>query len=73
MILSRAKRFLLIIAASLAAATFSTSSFGADVSEKGTGSQKVDPQADKQKLIESRKEQNQKTRRAERRRKVWSQ
>lgn len=44
----------------MAAGTLSVSSFGADVSEKGTQSQKVDPQTDKERLIESRKEQQQK-------------
>jgi hypothetical protein len=57
MIVSRTKIFFLTIAALLAAVMISASSFGADVSEKGTGSQKADPQTDKQRLIESRKEQ----------------
>jgi hypothetical protein len=60
MIVSRAKRFLLIVAAALAAGLFSVPSFGADVSEKGTKSQKADPQTDKERLIEGRKEQQQK-------------
>ena len=64
MIESRAKRFFLIIIASLAVGAFSASSFGADVSEKGTATekspQKTDPQADKERLIESRKAQQQK-------------
>src|SRR5262245_12881105 len=60
MILSRTKRFLAVIVASLAVGAFSASSFGADVSEKGTGPQKTDPQADKQRLIEGRKDQQQK-------------
>src|SRR6516225_2736837 len=56
MIASRAKRVFLIIVTSLAAA-------GAFSACKGTGtensSQKVDPQADQQRLIDSRKELNQ--------------
>jgi hypothetical protein len=60
MIVSRTKRFFLIIVASLVAGTLSVPSFGADVSEKGTQSQKVDPQTDKERLIDSRKEQQQK-------------
>jgi hypothetical protein len=51
---------LLIIAAALAAGTLTVSSFGADVSEKAAQSQKVDPQAEKDRVIESRKEQQQK-------------
>jgi len=43
MIASRAKRFLLIIVTLLAAGALATSSFGADVSEKGTAPQKADP------------------------------
>ena len=60
MIVTRPKRFFLIIAAALAVGALSVSSFGADVSEKGTQSQKVDPQTDKEGVIESRKEQQQK-------------
>jgi hypothetical protein len=60
MIISRTKRFFLISVASLAVSGFSVSSFGADVSEKGTQSQKVDSQTDKERVIESRKEQQQK-------------
>ena len=60
MIVSRTKKFLLIIVATLAAGVLNAPSFGADVSEKATGSQKSDPQADKDRLIESRKEQQQK-------------
>ena len=64
MIISGTKRFLLTIVALLVAGMLTTSSFGADVSEKGTATeqspQKTDPQADKQRLIESRKEQQQK-------------
>jgi hypothetical protein len=60
MIVSQTKRFFLMIAASLAVGALSVSSFGADVSEKGTQSQKVDPQTDKERVIESRKEQQQK-------------
>jgi hypothetical protein len=57
---TRTKKSFLIIAAALAAGTLSVSSFGADVSENATPSQKVDPQTDKDRLIESRKEQQQK-------------
>jgi hypothetical protein len=60
MTVTRTKKSFLIIAAVLAAGTLSLSSFGADVSEKGTQSQKVDPQTDKERLIEGRKEQQQK-------------
>jgi hypothetical protein len=60
MIVTRTKRFFLIIIALFAVGTLSVSSFGADVSEKGTQSQKVDPQTDKERVIESRKEQQQK-------------
>ena len=55
MIVSRAKRFFLIIVASLAVGILSVSSFGC-----GRDSQKTEPQADKQRLIESREELNQK-------------
>ena len=55
MIVSRTKRFLLIIAAFLAAGMLSVSSFGC-----GRDSPKTEPQADKQRLIESREELNQK-------------
>jgi hypothetical protein len=57
---TRTKKSFLIIATALVAGTLSVSSFGADVSEKGTQSQKVDPQTDKERLIEGRKEQQQK-------------
>jgi hypothetical protein len=60
MIVGRTKRFFLIIVAALTAGILSVPSFGADVSEKGTQSQKVDPQTDKERVIESRKEQQQK-------------
>jgi len=60
MIASRAKKLFLIIAATLTAWVLSVPSFGADVGEKGTESQKSDAQADKQRLINSRKEQQQK-------------
>jgi Skp family chaperone for outer membrane proteins len=59
MIIARTKRFFLIIVAVLAAGLFSLPSFSAEVSEK-TGSQKSDAQTDKERLIESRKEQQQK-------------
>jgi hypothetical protein len=59
MIVSRTKRFFLIIAAVLTAGVLSVPSFAADVSEK-TGSQKSDAQTDKERVIESRKEQQQK-------------
>ena len=59
-IASRSKKFFSITVAALTLGGFSASSFGADVSEKGTESQKVDPQSDKERLIESRKEQQQK-------------
>ena len=55
MIESRARRFLFVIIASL-----SIGAFGASSCDKGTGSQKTDPQTDKERLIESRKEQQQK-------------
>jgi hypothetical protein len=60
MIVRRTKKFLLISVTSLAVGAFGISSFGADMSEKGTGSQKSDAQPDKDRLIESRKEQQQK-------------
>src|SRR5262245_1253878 len=59
MIVRRSKRFFLIIVAALTAGVLSVPSFGADVSEK-TGSQKSDAQTDKERVIESRKEQQQK-------------
>jgi hypothetical protein len=43
MTVTRTKKIFLIIAASLATGMLSDSSFIADVSEKGTGSQKSDP------------------------------
>jgi hypothetical protein len=58
MTVTRTKRFFLIIAA-LAAGVLSVPSFSAEVSEK-TGSQKSDAQTDKERLIEDRKEQQQK-------------
>jgi hypothetical protein len=59
MTISRSKRLLLISIPWLAVSAFSASSFGADVSEK-TGSPKSDAQTDKERVIESRKEQQQK-------------
>jgi hypothetical protein len=58
--MTRTKRFLSIVVLALAAGLLSVSAFGADVSEKGTASQKADPQTDKERLIEGRKEQQQK-------------
>ena len=55
MIESRARRFLFVIIASL-----SIGAFGASSCDKGTAPQKTDPQTDKERLIESRKEQQQK-------------
>jgi hypothetical protein len=55
-----AKKFLLTIAAVFTAGILSAPVFGADTSEKGAGSQKTDAEAAKQKVIESRKEQQQK-------------
>ena len=60
MVVSRGKKLLIISVTALAVGALGVPSFGADVSEKGTTSQKVEPQADKQRLIESRKEQQQK-------------
>jgi hypothetical protein len=60
MIFSQAKRFLAASVVSLAIGALSISSFSADVSEKGTPPQKTDAQTDKERLIESRKEQQQK-------------
>jgi hypothetical protein len=59
MTISRTKRLILISIAWLAVSAFSASSFGADVSEKA-GSQKSDAQTDKERVIEGRKEQQQK-------------
>jgi hypothetical protein len=59
MIVRRTKSFFLIIVAALTAGVLSVPSFGADVSEK-TESQKSDAQTDKERVIESRKEQQQK-------------
>jgi hypothetical protein len=59
MSVTRTKRFVLISVAALTAGILSVPSFGADVSEK-TGSQKSDAQTDKERVIESRKEQQQK-------------
>jgi len=55
MIVSRTKRFLLITVASL-----SLAAFGASSCDKGTAPQKTDAQTDKERLIESRKEQQEK-------------
>ena len=55
MIESRARRFLFVIIASL-----SLGAFGASSCDKGTAPQKTDAQTDKERLIESRKEQQQK-------------
>ena len=55
MIPSRTKRFFLTILALLA-----VGAFGASSCDKGTGSQKTDAQTDKERLIESRKEQQEK-------------
>jgi hypothetical protein len=60
MIASGTKKFFLIMGALFAACVVSVTSFGADVSEKTTKSQKTDPQTDKERLIEGRKEQQQK-------------
>jgi hypothetical protein len=60
MTVTRTKRFLSIIGAALVAGVLSVPSFSADVSEKETKAQKVDPQTDKERVIESRKEQQQK-------------
>ena len=55
MVVSRARRFLFVIIASL-----SLGAFGASSCDKGTAPQETDAQTDKQRLIESRKEQQQK-------------
>ena len=55
MIAGRTKRFFFIIIASL-----SLGAFGASSCDKGTAPQKTDAQTDKERLIESRKEQQQK-------------
>jgi hypothetical protein len=55
MVASRARRFLFVIIASL-----SLGAFGASSCDKGTAPQKTDAQTDKERLIESRKEQQQK-------------
>src|SRR5262245_55810677 len=55
MIESRARRFLFVIIASL-----SLGAFGASSCDKGTAPQKTDAQTDKERLIESRKEQQEK-------------
>jgi hypothetical protein len=57
MVISRAKRVFSIIVASLAVGTFSASCEKETPTEKS--SQKSDAQADKERLIESRKEQQQ--------------
>jgi hypothetical protein len=55
MIISRTKRFFLTILALLA-----VGAFGASSCDKGTAPQKTDAQTDKERLIESRKEQQEK-------------
>ena len=55
MIAGRTKRFFFIIIASL-----SLGAFGASSCDKGTAPQKTDAQTDKERLIESRKEQQEK-------------
>ena len=55
MVVSRTRRFLFVIIASL-----SLGAFGASSCDKGTAPQKTDAQTDKERLIESRKEQQQK-------------
>jgi hypothetical protein len=64
MVAIRARRFLVVIVASLAVGALSAPSFGADADVKGTTTekspQKSDPQADKERLIESRKAQQEK-------------
>ena len=55
MIESRARRLLFVIIASL-----SLGAFGASSCDKGTAPQKTDAQTDKERLIESRKEQQEK-------------
>ena len=55
MIESRARRFLFVIIASL-----SLGAFGASSCDKGTAPQKTDAQTDKERLIESRKEHQEK-------------
>jgi hypothetical protein len=55
MVVSRARRFLFVIIASL-----SLGAFGASSCDKGTAPQKTDAQTDKERLIESRKEQQEK-------------
>ena len=55
MVAIRARRFLVVIIASL-----SLGAFGASSCDKGTAPQKTDAQTDKERLIESRKEQQEK-------------
>ena len=55
MIVGRSKRFLLITVVSVA-----VGAFGASSCDKGTAPQKTDAQTDKERLIESRKEQQEK-------------
>jgi len=55
MVVSRARRFLFVIIVSL-----SLGAFGASSCDKGTAPQKTDAQTDKERLIESRKEQQEK-------------
>jgi uncharacterized protein HemX len=55
MVVSRARRFLFVIIAAL-----SLGAFGASSCDKGTAPQKTDAQTDKERLIESRKEQQEK-------------
>jgi hypothetical protein len=60
MIASQTKTFSLTVVAVFTAGVLSAPVFGADMSEKSTGSQKTDAEAAKQEVIESRKEQQQK-------------
>jgi hypothetical protein len=55
MVAGRATRFLFVIIASL-----SLGAFGASSCDKGTAPQKTDTQTDKERVIESRKEQQEK-------------
>jgi hypothetical protein len=55
MVVSGARRFLFVIIVSL-----SLGAFGASSCDKGTAPQKTDAQTDKERLIESRKEQQEK-------------
>lgn len=60
MIISKSNKFFLVVAAALISGALSVPLFAADSSEKATGSQKSDAQTDKERLIESRKAQQQK-------------